>query len=141
MTKENPTAININKNALIIIIGVIVIATVGTFVLLFKAQQLNFKPSNVISQDLSGQQILSMTAKAGFTPNKISAQANKSAILRITTQNTFDCSSSLIIAQLGIQKDLPPNGDTDIAIPPQQSGTKITGSCGMGMYGFEIEFL
>jgi hypothetical protein len=58
----------------------------------------------------------------------------------MVTNGTFDCSSSVKIPSLAIQKTLPPTGATDIDIPPQTAGTKLKGVCIMGMYNFEIAF-
>ncbi|MFS8130667.1 MAG: cupredoxin domain-containing protein [Candidatus Dojkabacteria bacterium] len=87
-----------------------------------------------------GKQLISITAKAGFKPNAFVAQGNKSTILRVTTKNTFDCSSSITIASLGISKTLPMTGVTDIELPAQAAGTKLLGTCSMGMYSFTINF-
>jgi plastocyanin domain-containing protein len=61
-------------------------------------------------------------------------------ILKMDTQGTFDCSSSLTIPALGIMKALPPSGETEIEIPPQNAGTTMHGLCAMGMYNFAVNF-
>lgn len=87
-----------------------------------------------------GKQLISITAKAGFKPNAFTAEGNKSTTLRVTTKNTFDCSSSITIPSLGISKTLPMTGVTDIELPAQAAGTKLLGTCSMGMYSFTINF-
>lgn len=88
----------------------------------------------------NGEQILEVTAKGGYSPTTINAKSNAVTILRIKTENTFDCSSSLVIPKIGIRKNLPANGTTDINIPPQEKGTTIAAACSMGMYRFNINF-
>jgi plastocyanin domain-containing protein len=89
----------------------------------------------------SSQQIVAVSAKGSFSPKLSVAKANKETVLRVSTKNTFDCSSALVIPSLNVQKSLPVNGNTDITIPPQKPGTKIAGTCSMGMYNFSISFI
>ncbi|MSR79023.1 MAG: hypothetical protein EXS59_02660 [Candidatus Taylorbacteria bacterium] len=86
-----------------------------------------------------GRQIVELKAKGGFAPRVSTAKAGVSTVLRINTKGTFDCSSSVRIPSLGISKLLPSSGVTDIDLGTQPIGT-LLGSCGMGMYPFEIEF-
>lgn len=90
--------------------------------------------------DTTNKQIIEVNAKGGYSPQEINAEANKDTVLRVKTDNTFDCSSSLVIPKLNIRKQLPPSGITDIAIPAQEKGTKIPAACAMGMYRFNINF-
>ncbi|MEP7103285.1 MAG: cupredoxin domain-containing protein [Candidatus Dojkabacteria bacterium] len=85
-------------------------------------------------------QIVTIKAKGGYSPNVITAKANENTILRVTTNNTFDCSSSLRIPSMNLTKLLPSNGNTDIALGAHAPGTEITGVCSMGMYSFKIKF-
>lgn len=85
-------------------------------------------------------QMITVTAKGGYFPAQLTAKADMPTTLRITTNNTFDCSAALTIPSLGVRRMLPPNGNTDIPIPPQESGTRLSGTCSMGMYGFDVEF-
>jgi len=86
-------------------------------------------------------QTLEVTAKGGYSPSNATLKADMPAKLRIITQGTFDCSSSLVISQLGYDARLPLSGVTEISIPPQPAGTVISGLCSMGMYGFNISFV
>jgi plastocyanin domain-containing protein len=43
------------------------------------------------------------------------------------------------IPSLNISKSLPASGLTDIELPNSNAGT-LQGTCGMGMYRFEIDF-
>lgn len=129
---------NINK----LISGVIIVLVVYIGFLFYKGipskQESSTVGNNVSSTD--GKQIIEITAKGGYSPKQLTAKANTETILRIKTNNTFDCSSSLVISKLGIRQNLPPTGTTEIAITPQKEGSKIAGACSMGMYTFNINF-
>ncbi|MEI7604513.1 MAG: cupredoxin domain-containing protein [bacterium] len=86
----------------------------------------------------NGEQVVELVAKNGYTPKISSIEANKPAILRVNTNGTFDCSSSISIPKLSINKTLPTSGTTDIDIPAMVSGSIINGTCSMGMYSFQI---
>jgi len=100
----------------------------------------SIKNINVGTTNLEGKQLLEVTAKGGYSPIEINAKADTNSILRIKTANTFDCSSSLVIPELKVKRNLPPSGITDIDIPAQKAGTKIAAACAMGMYTFNINF-
>ena len=86
-----------------------------------------------------GKQIIEIRAKGGYQPRKSMAKAGVPTVLRFNTDGTFDCSSSVHIPSLNISKALPSSGHTDIYIGAAEAGT-LRGSCGMGMYSFEIVF-
>src|SRR3989338_4437522 len=88
---------------------------------------------------VDGIQIIEINAKGGYKPRKSSARAGLPTILRFNTFGTFDCSSSVRIPSMNISKSLPQTGSTDVDIGTQQVAT-LKGSCGMGMYPFEIDF-
>lgn len=96
-------------------------------------------PENNVSI-VDGKQIVSITAKGGYLPNVSKAKADIPTTLRIATNATFDCSSTLTIPSMNYQKNLPPSGVTEIELPPQKAGSTFEGLCGMGMYSFEIMF-
>jgi plastocyanin domain-containing protein len=85
-------------------------------------------------------QEISIVARGGYTPNKIQAKANLPAKLILQTQNTFDCSASIVIPKLSFQKLMKPSEKVEVDIPAQNPGTSITGLCSMGMYRFDIDF-
>ncbi|HEY4500525.1 MAG TPA: cupredoxin domain-containing protein [Candidatus Paceibacterota bacterium] len=97
----------------------------------------NANANNVSVVD--GKQIIEIRAKGGYQPRVSTARAGLPTILRFNTAGTFDCSSSVRIPNLGISKILPQSGATDIDLGNPTLGT-LVGSCGMGMYPFEIEF-
>jgi len=88
---------------------------------------------------VDGKQIIEIRAKGGYQPRKSIAKVGLPTILRFNTSGTFDCSSSVRIPSMNISKALPQSGSTDIDIGNGKLGT-LQGSCGMGMYPFEIEF-
>ena len=98
----------------------------------------NFTPVNNVSI-VDGKQIIEIRAKGGYQPRKSVAKIGIPTILRFDTAGTFDCSSSVRISSLNISKNLPQSGSTDIDIGIGKLGT-LQGTCGMGMYPFEVEF-
>jgi len=96
-----------------------------------------FPINNVAIVD--GKQIIEIHAKGGYTPRVSNAKAGIPTILRFDTAGTFDCSASVRIPSMDISQFLPQKGVTDIDLGNPAVGT-LQGSCGMGMYPFEIEF-
>lgn len=88
---------------------------------------------------VDGKQIIEIKAKGGYTPRISLAKANMPTILRFDTNGTFDCSSSVRIPSMNITKVLPQSGSTDIELGSPKLGT-LQGTCGMGMYPFEVQF-
>lgn len=88
---------------------------------------------------LDGKQIVEIKAKGGYLPVRSVAKAGIPTILRVNTNGTFDCSSSIRIPSMDISRNLPMSGITDIDIGIQPVGF-FHGTCGMGMYPFEIDF-
>ncbi|MDA1169464.1 MAG: cupredoxin domain-containing protein [bacterium] len=88
---------------------------------------------------VDGKQIVEINAKGGYQPRKSVAQAGIPTILRFDTSGTFDCSASVRVPSMNISKTLPQTGSTDIDIGSQNVAT-LQGTCGMGMYPFEVEF-
>ncbi|MFZ3043772.1 MAG: cupredoxin domain-containing protein [Minisyncoccia bacterium] len=88
---------------------------------------------------VDGQQIIEIQAKGGYTPRVTTAKAGIPTIVRFRTSGTFDCSSFIRIPSMGVTKNLPPTGTTDIAITNPQTGP-LVGMCGMGMYPFQVNF-
>ncbi|PIY17093.1 hypothetical protein CO112_03950 [Candidatus Dojkabacteria bacterium CG_4_9_14_3_um_filter_150_Dojkabacteria_WS6_41_13] len=78
--------------------------------------------------------------KAGYKPQEVTLPAGKASILRFETDSTYDCSASLYINELNIEKFLPPDGFTDIEIPAQPKGKEVLAGCAMGMYSFKMKF-
>ena len=88
---------------------------------------------------VDGKQIIEIKAKGGYSPVHSIAKVGIPTILRVDTSGTFDCTSIIRIPKLNISKNLPLSGTTDIDIGIQEIG-KFYGTCGMGMYPFDVEF-
>jgi plastocyanin domain-containing protein len=95
-------------------------------------------PANNVSI-IDGVQIVEIQARGGYWPRKSIAKAGVPTVLRFDTKGTFDCSSSIRIPSMGVSKVLPQTGSTDIDLGEQATST-LSGSCGMGMYPFEVSF-
>lgn len=89
---------------------------------------------------IDGKQFIDVTAKGGYSPRVVRAKAGIPTTLRMTTNGTFDCSSSVVIPKLSYQKFLQPSGTEDIAISAEQAQGTLQGLCSMGMYNFQIKF-
>lgn len=126
---------NIKVFIITIITGIVVIG--GGFLLLKDGPIPEVSASNVTIVD--GKQIIEITAKGGYLPRMTLAKADLPTVLRFNTKGTFDCSSVVNIPSLDITKTLPASGITDIDIGTQKVAT-IQGTCGMGMYPFEVQF-
>ena len=127
-----------NKNIFISIIfsGLII----GGAIIFSKngVQNQNDIPENNVSI-VDGKQIIEIHVRGGYHPTKSFAKAGIPTILRFDTNGTFDCSSSIRIPSLGISRILPQTGSTDIDL--RTSTLKnLQGTCGMGMYPFEVDF-
>lgn len=55
------------------------------------------------------------------------------------TNNTYDCSTALVIRSIGYRNQLPATGETEIDIGTLKKGDKIVGTCSMGMYRFTLQ--
>lgn len=88
---------------------------------------------------INGVQIIELTAKGGYSPQKSVAKAGLPTVIRFETNNTYDCSLSIRIPSLNLSQFLTQTGTTDINIGTQPVGL-FRGSCGMGMYPFEVYF-
>lgn len=93
--------------------------------------------ANVVIE--AGTQYIDLTAKGGYSPRKTLAQAGIPTVLQVSTNGTYDCSSSINIPEQNIVEYLPPSGTTNITLGTPAAGT-LQGTCAMGMYWFEIEF-
>lgn len=126
-----------NKNVLAIIIGIVIVGGALLLVNTRSSKTLDAPVNNVTVVD--GKQIIEINAKAGYHPRKSIAKAGIPTVIRFNTKGTFDCSSSVRIPSMNISQMLPQSGTTDIEIGTQEVVT-LKGTCGMGMYPFEIEF-
>jgi plastocyanin domain-containing protein len=127
----------------IIIAGLIIAGAI----ILSKNISNNSQPTNTNNQVVNannvsivdGKQIIEIGAKGGYAPRISVAKAGIPTVLRFTTSGTFDCSSSIRIPSKNIFQVLPQTGSTDIDLGTTTAGN-IDGTCGMGMYQFQVEF-
>lgn len=127
-------------------IAIIVVGFFGILILLNTSSAKVDAPKEVKTVEaqnnvsmVGDKQVIVLTAKGGYMPRKSVAKAGVPTILRVSTNGTFDCSSSIRIPALQLSKNLPPTGETDIDLGSPSAGL-FAGSCGMGMYPFEIDF-
>lgn len=125
------------KNTIAILLGILI---VGAGILFVTGDSLRTPevPVNNVTI-VEGTQIIEITAKGGYQPRKSIAVSGIPTIIRFDTRGTFDCSSSVRIPSMNISQLLPQTGSTDIDIGTQKTST-LYGTCGMGMYPFEIIF-
>lgn len=88
---------------------------------------------------IDGKQIIEIKAKGGYNPRVSMAKAGVPTILRFNTNGTFDCSASVRIPSMNISEVLQNSGTKDIELGNPKLGT-LQGTCGMGMYPFQINF-
>ncbi len=121
---------------------IIIILLIGAIVYVFSFSGGNKELSsgqNIEVRD--GIQYIHISALGGYAPRVNKAQAGIPTKLIMETKNTFDCSASFKIPEIGYQKILPQNSNTEIDLGIKSAGEKITGLCSMGMYSFSIEFI
>ena len=121
-------------------IGTLILVIVSIVIIAVSSNPINIATTSQVTATDPNSQIINMTAKLGYSPSNITAKANQNTVLRVATNNTFDCSSSIRIPSLNVNKILPANGDTDISLGAQKPGTQISGTCAMGMYNFHVNF-
>ncbi len=88
---------------------------------------------------VDGVQIVDIKVKGGYLPRKSIAKAGIPTIIRFNTSSTFDCSAFIRIPSLNVSRSLPQSGSTEINIGTPTT-TDLQGSCGMGMYPFDVDF-
>ncbi len=86
-----------------------------------------------------GVQYVTVFAKDGYTPRVSQIQGGIPTKLIVKTDNTFDCSASLVVRSVGFEKILSSTGEEVIDLGVPKSGGKILGVCSMGMFNFQIK--
>jgi plastocyanin domain-containing protein len=138
--------IKAKKQNLMIIIAII-FAVLVIFVAFYftKKSSSGNNNGNVVEENINnvsivdGKQIIEIKAKGGYRPVHSVAKAGIPTILRFNTNGTFDCSSFVRIPSMNISQNLSMSGTTDIDLGIQKVST-LQGTCGMGMYPFDIKF-
>ena len=139
--------INFIKSNILMIVALILAVMIIFFAMNYTSDKpfVNDGGEKVIEENVNnvsivdGKQIVEIKAKGGYHPVHSVAKSGIPTILRLDTNGTFDCSSSVRIPSMNISKNLPMSGTTDIDIGIQKVGT-FQGTCGMGMYPFDIKF-
>jgi len=126
------TAISITVAGLIIAGAIFMVGRSGST---STTNQINANNVSIVD----GKQIIKIQARGGYQPSRSVAEAGIPTVIEFDTNGSFDCSSSVRIPSMNIYKLLPQTGVTNIDLGSPQAST-ILGSCGMGMYRFEIEF-
>lgn len=89
---------------------------------------------------VDGVQYIDIAVQAGYSPRTTRAQANMPTVIRATTNNTYDCSSALVVPALNYQAYLEPTGTAEITVPLEKTTGTLEGQCSMGMYSFDVVF-
>lgn len=127
------------KPQILVVIIVSLGVVAGAFWLVSRGQDAA-SATPVVATIVDGRQFVDITARGGYSPRVVMAKAGVPTTLRVTTNGTFDCSSSIVIPALSYQKYLPPSGTEEITISADQAKGILKGLCSMGMYNFEIRF-
>src|SRR3989338_9626595 len=106
---------------------VIIISVAGLMIVFATGGSNNTAPETVETVIENGKQIITITAKGGYSPRNVTAQAGIPTLLRIKTNSTFDCSASLLIPKLGVNATLQPTGTKEIDISAAMAKGKIDG--------------
>ena len=125
------------------VISIIAAAVIIGGAVMFTGRSAGTSTSQAQAHNVSvvdGKQIIAISVKGGYSPQVSTAKADMPSTLRLETNGTFDCSSSLTIQALGYREHLPQSGVTEVQVPPQKAGTTIRGVCAMGMYNFAVNF-
>lgn len=112
-------------------VGLLVLGTV------LRGQSSQISGNSILEDD---RQVVAIAAKGGYQPSFVTAQAGVATDIRISTDGTYDCSSSVMISSLGYRKMLAATGTETISLTAEQAQGTLEGTCSMGMYRFEIAF-
>lgn len=95
-------------------------------------------PSNT---DTTAKQSLTIAVTDyGYQPNLLTAVADQPIELKLVTENSYSCARVFVIPLFNYETVLPETGIITVNLPPQPAGTKLYFTCGMGMYGGEIQY-
>lgn len=87
----------------------------------------------------NGEQIADISVYPnGYSPSYLQVKSGERVKLNISSVGGLGCTSVFRIPQLGISKNVPLNGKTEIAFTPTNPG-KIIWTCSMGMYSGIID--
>lgn len=132
-----------NKISLIIILIGLAIGISIIFIGNSKNDNIKIKNTKEEIQNtkiIDGVQYITINAKGGYSPKVSSGKAGIPTKLIVKTNNTYDCSASLVVKSVNYQKILPKTGEEIIDLGTPKAGEPIRGVCGMGMYNFVVNF-
>ena len=126
------------------IISIIISAALigGTLYMISDRQPLSNGGETVQTQNVEvrdGVQYVTISAKGGYAPRVTEIKSDLPTKLVVKTNGTYDCSASLVIHSLGVQKILQPTGEEVIDLGTPKSGDEFQGLCSMGMFNFLIK--
>lgn len=87
---------------------------------------------------VNGVQSVTINAKGGYNPRSTTIKGGMPTKLIVKTNDTYDCSSSLVVKSANYRGMLPATGVTEIDLGTPKAGEKIQWICGMGMYSFAL---
>jgi plastocyanin domain-containing protein len=87
-----------------------------------------------------GVQELAVTVAQGvYSPNVLRAKAGVPLRLRVEVRERHSCATKLLVPDLKLDVDLPPQGRVDLLIPPAPAGSYLF-TCGLKMVKGSIVF-
>ncbi|MCX6807860.1 MAG: cupredoxin domain-containing protein [Patescibacteria group bacterium] len=120
----------------------VLILVAAALLLLFNSGKIK-EETSVAQNNVSivdNRQVIEINVKGGYSPKNTVAKADIPTAIKFKNKGTFDCSSSVVIPELGYRANLPMTGETSVDVPAQKSGAILNGTCAMGMYEFSIVF-
>lgn len=111
-----------NKTLSLIVTAVLVILIAFVFINKTPATTTS-TASNVSLRD--GIQYVTLNARGGYSPRSSVIASGIPTKLIMKTNNTYDCSSSLVIHSVNYRGMLPATGETQIDLGTPKSGEKI----------------
>lgn len=123
------------KNLPWILVGIL--ALVSVFIMIPKNGVSVENPvANVVVSE--GVQYVTINARGGYSPRTSKIKSGIPTKLIVKTNNTYDCSSALVVRSVNYRWMLPASGETEIDLGTPKTGGRIQGTCSMGMYSFAI---
>ncbi|MCT2277798.1 heavy metal translocating P-type ATPase [Micromonospora chalcea] len=111
-------------DAVVVVVAAVVIAALGWYF---------FAPRRAHRAELSdGVQRIRVTVRGGYQPDVIQVRQGLPVEIMFDRQETGDCSSRVVFADLGITAGLPAHRQTPVRFTPDKAGT-LGFTCGMNM--------
>ncbi|MGH3313006.1 MAG: sulfite exporter TauE/SafE family protein, partial [Streptomyces sp.] len=96
-------------------------------------------PVGPVHVDASGKQVITLTVTDFYKPTNFSAKAGLPTRLVLHGENAGGCARGFTIPELGVQKIVKENGDTNVNLGTRKPGP-LRFSCSMGMQTGTITF-